>query len=161
MADLPFTPHDQVHRRGHYVVTAIAPAVAATVIALPAGMALQSAVMHAPASDQAFLPSVLRTPPSSLVHVYTPAGLILLALAGLAVTVAGALGPPHGQRCPGPRSRCTPNNRTTATLYRLNVGMPAWTGEAENQILRHPCGPCRLLNGGFRAGAAVRLGLDH
>ena len=72
---------------------AIAPAVAATVIALPAGMALQSAVMHALASDQAFLPSVLRTPPSSLVHVYTPAGLTLLALAGLALTIAGALGP--------------------------------------------------------------------
>ncbi len=72
---------------------AIAPAVAATVIALPAGMALQSAVMHALASDQAFLPSVLRTPPSSLVHVYTPAGLTLLALAGLVLTIAGALGP--------------------------------------------------------------------
>ena len=72
---------------------AIAPAVAATVIALPAGMALQSAVMHALASDQAFLPSVLRTPPSSLVHVYTPAGLTLLALAGLALTIVGALGP--------------------------------------------------------------------
>ena len=91
---------------------AITPAVAAAVIALPAGMALQSAVMHALASDQALLPPNLGTPPGSLVHVYTPAGLTLLALAGLALTVAAHLAPPHGQRCPGPRSRCTPNNRT-------------------------------------------------
>jgi putative ABC transport system permease protein len=72
---------------------AVAPAIAAAVIALPAGMTLQNAVMHAIASDQAVLPQTLSTPPGSLVHVYTPGGLALLALAGLAIAIAGALGP--------------------------------------------------------------------
>jgi putative ABC transport system permease protein len=72
---------------------AIAPAIAAAIIALPAGMALQNAVMHAFASDQSWQPQTLSTPPSTLVHVYTPAGLALLAVAGLAIAVIGALGP--------------------------------------------------------------------
>jgi putative ABC transport system permease protein len=72
---------------------AIAPAIAAAGIALPAGIALQTAVMHAIASDQAVLPETLSTPPGTLVDVYTPGGLTLLALAGLAIAVAGALGP--------------------------------------------------------------------
>jgi putative ABC transport system permease protein len=72
---------------------AIAPAIAAAVIALPAGMALQNAVMHAIASDQTVLPQIFSTLPGSLVHVYTPGGLTLLALAGLAIAVIGALGP--------------------------------------------------------------------
>lgn len=72
---------------------AIAPALAAAIIALPAGMALQNAVMHAIASDQAGQPQTLSTPPANLVHVYTPGGLTLLALAGLALAVVGALGP--------------------------------------------------------------------
>jgi putative ABC transport system permease protein len=45
------------------------------------------------AADQAVLPQTLGTPPASLVHVYTPAGLTLLALAGLAIAIVGALGP--------------------------------------------------------------------
>jgi putative ABC transport system permease protein len=72
---------------------AIAPAIAAAIIALPAGMALQNAVMHAFVSDQAGQPQNLSIPPGSLVHVYTPGGLTLLALAGLALAVIGALGP--------------------------------------------------------------------
>jgi putative ABC transport system permease protein len=71
---------------------AITPAIAAAIIALPAGMALHDAVMHAIASDQAVLPQ-LSTLPGSLVRVYTPGGLTLLTLAGLAIAVAGALGP--------------------------------------------------------------------
>jgi putative ABC transport system permease protein len=72
---------------------AIAPAIAAAIIALPAGIALQNAVMRALASDQALLPQNLSTPPGSLVHVYTPGGLALLALAGLVIAIIGALGP--------------------------------------------------------------------
>lgn len=65
-----------------------APALAAAVIALPAGMIAQDAVVHAIARQQATL-----TPPGSLVHVYTSAGLALLVLAGLAIAAIGALGP--------------------------------------------------------------------
>jgi putative ABC transport system permease protein len=72
---------------------AIVPAIGAAIIALPAGMALQNTVMHALAADQAVLPQTLGTPTGSLVHVYTPGGLTLLALAGLAIAVIGALGP--------------------------------------------------------------------
>lgn len=70
-----------------------APAIIAAVIALAAGMSLQDAVMHAIYSDQADLLANLGTPPDSLVHVYTPGGLALLAPAGLVIAVAGALGP--------------------------------------------------------------------
>jgi len=73
---------------------AIAPAIGAAIIALPAGMALQDAVIHGIASAEApALPPTLAAAPASIVHVYTPAGLTLLALAGLAIAVAGALGP--------------------------------------------------------------------
>jgi putative ABC transport system permease protein len=72
---------------------AIAPAIAAAIIALPAGMALQNAVMRAIVSDQAGQPQNLSTPPGSLVHVYTAGGLALLALAGLVIAIIGALGP--------------------------------------------------------------------
>ena len=41
---------------------AIAPAIAAAIIALPAGIALQNAVMHALASDQALLPQTSAPP---------------------------------------------------------------------------------------------------
>jgi putative ABC transport system permease protein len=71
----------------------ITPAIGAAIIALPAGMALQDTVMHALASDQAVLPQTLTIPPASLVHVYTPTGLTMLVLAGLAIAVIGALGP--------------------------------------------------------------------
>jgi len=70
----------------------IVPAIAAAIIALPAGMALQNAVIHAIAGGQ---PGSVRSATSigSLVHVYTPGGLVLLALAGLAIAITGALGP--------------------------------------------------------------------
>jgi putative ABC transport system permease protein len=72
---------------------AIAPAIAAAAIALPAGVMLHDTVMHAIASDQAVLPQTLTVPPTSLVRVYTSGGLTLLVLAGLAIAVIGALGP--------------------------------------------------------------------
>jgi hypothetical protein len=120
----------------------IAPAVAAAVIALPAGLALEGAVARAVVSQQASpqtqtppggaqRPRVppqgtpARVPPqgthpspppqgrhivvsgtrlgsggrlgsgapAGLAHVYTPGGLALLALAGLAIAITGALGP--------------------------------------------------------------------
>jgi putative ABC transport system permease protein len=68
------------------------PAIAAAVIALPAGMILQDTVVHAIGRAQpAFV--TFATPPGSLVHVYTAAELALMALAGLAIAAAGALGP--------------------------------------------------------------------
>lgn len=72
----------------------IAPAIGSAVIALAAGMALQDATIHAIArAEAARLPPDLAAAPASIVHVYTPAGLALLALAGLAIAVAGALRP--------------------------------------------------------------------
>jgi putative ABC transport system permease protein len=65
--------------------------IAPAVIALPAGMGLQDAVVHAIASSQAAF--VVSAAPGSLVHVYTAGGLALLALAGLVIAVIGALGP--------------------------------------------------------------------
>lgn len=70
----------------------IVPAIAAAIIALPAGMALQNAVIHTIAGGQ-LGPVRSATSIGSLVHVYTPGGLVLLALAGLAIAIAGALGP--------------------------------------------------------------------
>jgi putative ABC transport system permease protein len=65
----------------------IPPAITAALIALPAGMALQDTVIHAIGVDQA-IPT-----PGGVVHVYTAGELTLLALAGLAIAIAGALGP--------------------------------------------------------------------
>jgi putative ABC transport system permease protein len=72
---------------------AVVPAIVAAVIALPAGAALHNAVIHALASDQSPLPQALSSVPGNALHVYTPGGLVLLALAGLALAVIGALGP--------------------------------------------------------------------
>jgi putative ABC transport system permease protein len=71
---------------------AIAPAIAAAVIALPAGTALHDQVIRALASDQPG-PQAFRAVPANVLHVYTAGGLILLALAGLTLTITGALGP--------------------------------------------------------------------
>ncbi len=71
---------------------AVAPAIAAAIIALPAGMALQNAVMHAIFARQPGSISPA-TSLSSLVHVYTVGGLLLLALAGLGIAIVGALVP--------------------------------------------------------------------
>ena len=67
---------------------AVIPAVAAAVIALPAGMTLQTTVMQALASDQALLQQTVGTPPAASC-TSTP----LSGLAGLAHALAGALGP--------------------------------------------------------------------
>jgi putative ABC transport system permease protein len=73
---------------------AIAPAIAAAAIALPVGMALHAAVIQAIAADQASTgPGVSLLAPASVINIYTTAELALLALAGLAIAVAGALGP--------------------------------------------------------------------
>ncbi len=70
----------------------LAPAIVAAAIALPAGLALHSAVMHAIATDQV-TPGASLLAPGSVVNIYTAADLALLALAGLAIAIAGALGP--------------------------------------------------------------------
>jgi putative ABC transport system permease protein len=72
---------------------AIAPAIVAAAIALPAGIILHDTVIHALANDQSVLPQVFSTVPGNVLHVYTAGGLTLLALAGLALAVTGALGP--------------------------------------------------------------------
>ena len=72
---------------------AIAPAIVAAAIALPAGMALHTRGHPRPRQRPAALPQTLSTPPASLVQVYTPGGLTLLALAAAALAAIGALGP--------------------------------------------------------------------
>ncbi len=73
---------------------AIPPAIAAAAIALPVGMALHSTVIQAIAADQAPpTPGASLLAPASVINIYTAAELALLALAGLAIAVAGALGP--------------------------------------------------------------------
>ncbi|MGH3157512.1 MAG: FtsX-like permease family protein [Streptosporangiaceae bacterium] len=85
------TPQQTITMVTCWVIT---PAIGAAIIALPAGMALQDAVIHAITTDQApLLPPALAAAPSGVVHVYTATGLTLLALAGLAIAIAGALGP--------------------------------------------------------------------
>lgn len=73
---------------------AVAPAIAAAAIALPVGMALHRTVIQAIAADQASTgPGASLLAPASVINIYTTAELALLALAGLAIAVAGALGP--------------------------------------------------------------------
>jgi putative ABC transport system permease protein len=64
-----------------------APTLAATVIALPAGLITQDYLVRDLAA------SVGMVLPASFVHVLGTADLLLLALAGLAIAAAGALGP--------------------------------------------------------------------
>jgi putative ABC transport system permease protein len=71
---------------------AITPGIISAAIALPAGIALHNTVIHALASNQPG-PQAFSTVPASVLHVYTAGGLTLLALAGLAIAVIGALGP--------------------------------------------------------------------
>ena len=55
----------------------------------------------------------------------------------------------HGNRLNTARARpCA-----AALLRRL--GVPAWTGEAEDPVLRHARGPCRLFHVGRGPGAVV------
>jgi putative ABC transport system permease protein len=73
---------------------AVAPAVIAAVIALPAGLILQDALVRLLAASSStttgFDGIVL---PCSFVHVLGIAGLLLLALAGQGIAAVGALGP--------------------------------------------------------------------
>jgi putative ABC transport system permease protein len=84
------TPRQTITMVTCWVIT---PAIAAAIIALPAGMALQNAVIHAIAGAPTFPTAGLSLTPDGVVHIYTPGGLALLALAGLAIAIAGALGP--------------------------------------------------------------------
>ena len=72
---------------------AIGPAIAAAAIALPVGVALHRTVIQAIAADQASTSGASLLAPASVINIYTSAELALLALAGLAIAVAGALGP--------------------------------------------------------------------
>jgi putative ABC transport system permease protein len=65
----------------------VVPAVGAAVIALPAGMILQEVTVHAIGGVAGI------GVPGRFVHVYGATELLLLALAGLAIAVAGALAP--------------------------------------------------------------------
>jgi putative ABC transport system permease protein len=68
----------------------IAPAVIAAAIALPAGLIIQDHLVRQLTSGTALHGTAL---PGSFVHVLGGTDLLLLALAGLAIAVAGALGP--------------------------------------------------------------------
>jgi putative ABC transport system permease protein len=71
---------------------AVAPAIGAAIIGLPAGMRLQAVVIHTIGNGTGGLLDI-NTTPGGVVQVYTAGGLALLALAGLALAIAGALGP--------------------------------------------------------------------
>ena len=68
----------------------IAPAVIAAAVALPAGLIIQDHLVRQLTSGTALHGTAL---PGSFVHVLDGTDLLLLALAGLAIAVAGALGP--------------------------------------------------------------------
>jgi putative ABC transport system permease protein len=68
----------------------IAPAVIAAAIALPAGLTIQDHLVRQLTSGTALHGTAL---PGSFVHVLGDTDLLLLAIAGLAIAIAGALGP--------------------------------------------------------------------
>ena len=72
------------------ICSVIAPAVIATAIALPAGLTIQDHLVRQLTSGTALHGTAL---PGSFVHVPGGTDLLLLALAGLAIAIAGALGP--------------------------------------------------------------------
>jgi putative ABC transport system permease protein len=69
---------------------AIPPAIIAAAIALPAGLIIQDHLVRRLASHTALHGTAL---PGSFVNVLADTDLLLLALAGLAIAIAGALGP--------------------------------------------------------------------
>ena len=89
----------------------IAPAVIAAAIALPAGLTIQDLLVRQLTAGTALHGSAL---PGSFVHVLGGIDLLLLALAGLAIAVAGALGPASWAARTRTSRYCTPNSRTTA-----------------------------------------------
>ncbi len=68
----------------------IAPAIIAAAIALPAGLIIQDLLVRQLTSGTALHGAAL---PASFVHVLSGADLLLLAVAGLGIAIAGALGP--------------------------------------------------------------------
>jgi len=66
---------------------------------------------------------------------------------------------PHFHGTPADGSAGRARSYSAALLRRVKV--PAWSGEAEDQVLRHARGPCRLLRGRDRTGAAVRFRLGQ
>jgi putative ABC transport system permease protein len=68
----------------------IPPAIIAAAIALPAGLTTQAHLIRQLTSSTALHGTAL---PASFVHVLGSADLLLLTLAGLAIAIAGALGP--------------------------------------------------------------------
>jgi putative ABC transport system permease protein len=78
------TPGQTITMVGCWVV---APAVAAAVIAVPAGMIAHSLTM------QGIGRAIGSGIPGSIIAVYQPAELALLAATGLVIAAAGALGP--------------------------------------------------------------------
>jgi putative ABC transport system permease protein len=73
---------------------AVAPAVMAAVIALPAGLILQDALVRQLAASSSTTTGFGGIAlPGSFVHVLGIADLLLLALAGLGIAAVGALGP--------------------------------------------------------------------
>jgi hypothetical protein len=48
--------------------------------------------------------------PVAVLDVYQAPELVLLALSGLAIAVAGALAPPAGRPAPAPPPRCAPSS---------------------------------------------------
>jgi hypothetical protein len=72
------------HHHGHHLGLR-RPAIGAAVIALPAEMILHDIIVHAFAKDVGI------ALPGSFVHIYQPAGLLLLAPAGLAIAAADTL----------------------------------------------------------------------
>jgi putative ABC transport system permease protein len=77
---------------------------AAGLIAIPAGVALHQYVL--PVMGHAVQTGL----PPAVLDVYRASELILLALSGLAIALAGALARPAGQPGPAPHPRSAPNN---------------------------------------------------
>ena len=87
----------------------IAPAIAAALIALPAGMALQDAVVHAIPARAPRRPTCAS--PASIVHVYTPAGLRCSPSPGWPSPSSARSAPPPGPPHPAPPPPCAPNSQ--------------------------------------------------
>jgi putative ABC transport system permease protein len=109
---------------------------AAGVTAVPVSVILHSSVVRAMASAGG---SRL---PGSYVNVFSPAELVLLALAGLVIGVAGALLPASWAARAGRRPRCGPSNRSVTGLQQGRAKHKA--GPAEPRAAGLPTAPsCR------------------
>ena len=94
----------------------IAPAIAAAVIALPAGMALQNAVIHAIARAEAARLPPDRPPPSAASCTSTPsAGSPCSPWPGWPSPSPAHSAPPPGPPHPAPPPPCAPNSQSATT----------------------------------------------